>query len=73
MLWSKVAGCHAVLVWHVVQSVGNPACGGAAAFVKSVWWQPMHVVESPTYWLLMWHCAHVNAACAPASGNDDVW
>jgi hypothetical protein len=40
VLWSNVAGCQAVFEWHVVQSVGNPVCGGAAAIVKSCWWQP---------------------------------
>ena len=30
--------------WQVVQSVGNPVCGGLLAPVKSAWWHEMQVV-----------------------------
>ena len=31
LLWLNVEGCQTAVVWHVVQSVGNPECGGAFA------------------------------------------
>jgi hypothetical protein len=34
LLWLNVAGCQAAVVWHVVQSVENPVCGGAFAVVN---------------------------------------
>ena len=56
LLWLNVAGCQAVFVWHVVQSVTNPVCGGALAVVKSVWWHPMHVVAVVAQFVvLVWH------------------
>ena len=39
VLWLNVEGCHAVELWHVVQSVENPpaVCGGLVAAVKFCW------------------------------------
>jgi hypothetical protein len=37
-----------VLRWHVSHAVGKPVCGtGDLALLKSVWWQPRHVVGTP--------------------------
>jgi hypothetical protein len=38
-LWLNVAGCQAEVVWHVVQSVGNPVWDGAFAVANCCWWQ----------------------------------
>jgi hypothetical protein len=35
----NVAGCQAEVVWHVVQSVGNPVWDGAFAVANCCWWQ----------------------------------
>lgn len=74
LLWLNVDGCHAVVVWHVVQSVANPAdaCGGFVAPLKSVWWHPTHAVGNVVKLLFTWHDAHGTEAWAPVRGNDVV-
>src|SRR6185437_16101048 len=71
LLWLKLAGIHAVVLWHTWHCCGNPAAVwfGLLVFWKSFRWQETHavlrLVNCPFGWQL-WHCS---VACAPVSGQ----
>ena len=72
LLWSNDAGCHAFIVWQLVQSVEKPVCFGFGADTKSFWWQLTHCIDATDALVPVWHDEHGTVACAPASTNPVV-
>ena len=67
--WLNVAGCHAVIEWHVVQSWENCDCiwFGFVTWIKSCWWHVKQSVERPWKRLFVWHEAQSTERCAPSN------
>jgi hypothetical protein len=63
-------GCHAAVVWQVLQSTEIPAAVwlGAWAVLYFVWWQLLHSIEVPAY-PAVWQLAQSTVVWAPVSGK----
>src|SRR6185312_1922669 len=71
VLWLKLAGIHAVVLWHTWHCCGNPAAVwfGLLVFPKSFNREKAHAVlrlVSCPVGGQVWHCS---VACAPVSGK----
>ena len=66
-----VAGFHALVVWHCVQSVPNVACSAKLTFAASLRWQSTQPFPVPwkTGGVPTWHPKQSTLACAPVSGH----
>jgi hypothetical protein len=72
LLWSKIEGTQAAVLWHTWQSVGNPLVTwfGVVVCWNFVRWHETHVVLSPTNTPLEWQLLQVSVAWKPVSGNN---
>ena len=70
VVWLKLDGFHAVVVWQFSQSFVIPALRwlGTCAALKFVRWQLLQAVGVPVK-PLVWQLEHSTVLCAPVSGK----